>query len=74
MTQWQFGARTLIPVDFEEWFYTFDRNAFTQNRIGVGMEVVLQVVARLHWIRLDEKISDDWECHPVLGFQLQTSF
>ena len=55
-------------------FYDFDRGAFTQNRIGAGMEVVPYVVARLYWMRLDEEISDDWEWHPVLGFQLQTSF
>ena len=75
-THWRWGSKELVPFVFEEWFLNLDRGNFTQNRVGIGLgiPIVPHWVARLYWMRFDEKTPQGWEWHPVLGFQLQTQF
>lgn len=80
LTQWQakwkWGAREWVPYLAEEWFVNLDRGELVQNRlsVGVGLPIVPHWMARLYWMRLDEKINDTWEWHPVVGASIETSF
>jgi len=74
--RWRWGSRELIPFVFEEWFFNMDGGDFAQNRfgVGIGMPIVPHWVARVYWMRLDEKVGNQWEWHPVFGFQIQAQF
>jgi len=74
--KWRWGSKEIVPFAFEEWFLNFDRGEITQNRfgVGIGVPIVPHAMARLYWMRLDEKRGDRWEWHPVVGVQLQFQF
>ncbi|MBI4028322.1 MAG: DUF2490 domain-containing protein [Verrucomicrobia bacterium] len=74
--RWRWGAKELIPFIFDEWFFNLDKGDFVQNRvgIGIGIPIVPHWLARIYWMRLDERVGDRWEWHPVVGVQIQTQF
>lgn len=74
--RWRWGSKELVPFIFDEWFVDLDRREFTRNRVGMGLGVpiVPHWLARLYWMRVDEKVNETWEWHPVVGFQILTQF
>jgi len=74
--RWKWGSKELLPFVFEEWFFNTDRGDFTQNRagIGIGIPIVSHWLARVYWMRLDEKTTQGWEWHPVFGAQIMGQF
>lgn len=74
--RWKLGSRELVPFVFEETFVDLRAGRFIQNRAGVGLGVPLAShwMARLYWMRLDEKFAGGWEWHPVIGVQVQAQF
>jgi hypothetical protein len=75
-TTWMMGAQQITPFVFEEWFLNLNEAEITQNRcgIGVGTTIVPHWMAQLYLMRLDEKMGESWEWHPVLGFQILAQF
>ncbi|MCC7519122.1 MAG: DUF2490 domain-containing protein [Verrucomicrobiae bacterium] len=75
-TRWKWGGKELIPYVFEEWLVDLRAGEFVQNRLGIGLGVpiVPHWLARVWWMRFDEKVANAWEWHPVIGVQIQTQF
>ena len=67
---------SVIPFVFEEWFFNLAQGEFVQNRagLGIGVPIVPHWLARVYWMRLDERVGNQWEWHPVVGIQVQTQF
>lgn len=74
--KWQLGAKELVPYVFEEWFYNFQEGQFIQNRagIGVGVPIVPNWMAKVYFMRFDERTMEGWQWHPVLGVQVDAQF
>jgi hypothetical protein len=73
---WKWGSKMLVPFIFDEWFLNLNETEITENRagIGIGIPIVPHWTAQLYWMRLDEKVGQEWEWHPVIGAQLQLVF
>jgi len=72
----KWGSRELVPYLFEEWFYNFQEGQFIQNRVGAGLGVTIvpHWMARVYFMRFDERTMQGWEWHPVLGIQVDAQF
>lgn len=73
---WQWGSKELVPYLFEEWFYNIQEGEFIQNRagVGIGVPIVPHWMAKVYFMRFDERTMNGWEWHPVLGIQVDTQF
>ncbi|MCI0540212.1 MAG: DUF2490 domain-containing protein [Verrucomicrobiales bacterium] len=75
-TTWRWGSKELEPYLFEEWFYNFQEGEFIQNRagVGIGVPIVEHWMAKVYFMRFDERTMNGWEWHPVLGIQVDAQF
>lgn len=75
-TTWRWGSKELVPYAFEEWSYNFQAGEFIQNRLGVGIgiPIVPHWMARVYFMRFDERTMQGWQWHPVLGVQVDAQF
>lgn len=74
--RWRWGSKELVPFVFDEWFVDLNQREFTENRagLGIGVPIVPHWMARLYWMRHDEKVQGVWTWHPVVGVQIDTQF
>jgi hypothetical protein len=72
----KFGSKEIVPFVFEEWFLDLNEVEIVQNRagIGIGYPVVPHWIIQAYFMRLDEKVANEWNWHPVFGIQLLAQF
>lgn len=75
-TIWRWGSRELVPYLAEEVFVHIQNGELTQSRMeaGVGIPIVPHWMARVYFMRFDEKTAEGWQWHPVLGVQVEAQF